>query len=158
MLRTVPKLFNDKGPIQNLNTIRHDEQKLKKEVETTAQFKKMQREEIQHHEMLAIKGLKTIYYTNSFLILSNMFQIDLIKKNRWKDYEMVGTGKIQWIMVVINYLAIDTLLFFSAFIQAQKLFTYFDHQEHSEQTRRASEDSAINTRTSKKRSFIIQYF
>lgn len=101
-------------------------------MDASEQHKKIQLQGIQHQEMLAIKGLKSIYYSNCFLILSNLFQIDLIKKNRWKDYEMVGTGKIQWILVVINYLAIDTLLFFSAFLQAQKLFIYFDHQERQD--------------------------
>ena len=73
-------------------------------------------------EIMAINGLKSSFYFFVVILMSNYYQMDLIKKNRWKDMEIVNTSKATWILSSTMYLYIDYMYFFSAFIQSEKLF------------------------------------
>ena len=83
-----------------------------------------QMEIVTKREITAINGLKSTFYFYVVILMSNYYQMDLIKKNRWKDIEFVNTSKATWILSSTMYLYIDYMYFFSAFIQAEKLFEY----------------------------------
>ena len=82
-----------------------------------------------YQEMQAMKGMKALSYLVLVMLLANFFQIDLVKKNRWKEMEMVGTSKSLWVIVSTIYLHIDFLLFFAALVQTDKLLVHFKEFE-----------------------------
>jgi len=51
--------------------------------------------------------------------------MDLIKKNRWKDLETLGTNKPVWIFISIIYLFMDGLFFLIAIVQTNKLLKFY---------------------------------
>jgi len=73
-------------------------------------------------EMKAINGLKSISYFFLVMLVASYFQIDLIKKNRWKDFEFMNTNKMMMVAQSTVYLQIDNLLFLISFTQAEKIF------------------------------------
>jgi hypothetical protein len=74
------------------------------------------------YEMKAINGLKSISYFFLVMLVASYFQIDLIKKNRWKDFEFMNTNKMMMVAQSTVYLQIDNLLFLISFTQAEKIF------------------------------------
>ena len=61
--------------------------------------------------------------------------MDLIKKNRWKDMEMMGTNKGLWILSSIMYLYIDYLFMLTAFVSSDKVFSYLKQQDDEHEKR-----------------------
>ena len=86
-------------------------------------------------EIKAINGLRCFYFFLCIILVSYYFQMDLIKKNRWKDMEMMGTNKGLWILSSIMYLYIDYLYFLTAFISCDKIFNYLKQQDDENEKR-----------------------
>lgn len=89
-------------------------------------------------EIKAINGLKSISYFFLVMLVASYFQMDLIKKNRWKDFEVMNTNKMLMVAQSTIYLHIDNLLFLIAFTQSEKIFAYFkqvdQNQDEEEKT------------------------
>jgi len=65
--------------------------------------------------------------------VSNYYQMDLIKKNRWKDMEVVGSDKFTWILTSVMYIYFDYIFFYSAFNQCERLFDYLKQLEKEQE-------------------------
>lgn len=65
-------------------------------------------------DMKSLSGLKAINFFLVVVIMSNYFQMDLIKKNKWKEFELLGTYKPVWGFILMSYLFGDIVLFLIA--------------------------------------------
>lgn len=128
-MRTIPELFNESSPFENILKQRDFiHRNIDKEEWNKKEIKHMLRKEID-----GIRGLKALSYIFVVMLLANYVQMDLIKRNRWKDTEVIDTNKAIWVFSSSLYLYIDFILFFIAFIQTNKLLTFFYKRKAQDQ-------------------------
>ena len=69
---------------------------------------------INSSNMKSLCGLKAISYVFVVILIGNYCQMDLIRKNRWKELEIMNTMKPLWVITSCLYLFGDWLLFLTA--------------------------------------------
>ena len=71
-----------------------------------------------------LKGMMTItWFLSSFALISIM-QMDLIRKNRMKEVELLREDRNVYLMSSVYYFYIEYLLFLMAFLQTYKCHKY----------------------------------
>lgn len=133
ILRTLPKFFNDTSPARVYQNLKREQQFIHERtsvpsVDDTDEGAYEITKTVSD-EMTAVNGLKCYYFAYCIIMVGYYFQMDLIKKNRWKDLEIIGTSKVYWIQNAMIYLFIDYLFVFSAFLQTEKLLNFFRQQD-----------------------------
>ena len=89
-MRTFPKLVGDNGAISRIRKLVNEYPFLLGDMKKE-NAREQKEEQTIKAEIEAINGIKSYFYYNVVVLVSNYYQMDLIKKNRWKDMESVSS-------------------------------------------------------------------